>query len=263
MIVWLNGAFMEEGACSIAVTDRGFTLADGVFDTMLAVDGTLVRAGDHARRLVHDAGVFRIPLTLDLDATARALLEKNGFGKGRYAVRTTVTRGPGVRGLAPPEIPAPTILMRASPAPEPGGPVTAIISGTVRRNERSPLSAVKSLNYGDNLLALMEAQDKGADDAILLNGAGKICCATSSTVFIVEGETIITPPLRDGVLNGITRGALVSERKVREDSIGVERLLKADAVFLTNSILGIRPVTRIGGRIFGAETGIPLDGLAA
>jgi len=135
-----------------------------------------------------------------------------------------------------------------------------IIAETVRRNSFSPLSRIKSLNYGDNLIALMEAKDKGADDAILLNAEGHVCCASTSNIFIVEGHDFITPPLYDGVLNGITRQFILQKYRVREESIHAERLLKSDAAFLTNSLSGIRAIKKIEDTTFAYAK---LAGLAA
>lgn len=245
MIIWHNGAFHPETASAVGVTDRGLTLGDGVFDTMLAVDGALQAAEAHGQRLKRHAAVIKLFFDLDFTATALALLERNGFTQGRFAIRTTVTRGPGERGLAPPVHPQPTIIMRASHAPEPAKTVRAIISKTVRRNEHSPLSQIKSLNYGDNLLALMEAKDKGADDAILLNGAGHACCASAANIFILEGCRYMTPPLSDGVLDGITRAQFMAEYAAVEQSIDETRLRGADKIIFTSAIAGVREVSLV------------------
>ncbi len=251
MIVSLNGEFMETDQARIAPGDRGFTLGDGVFDTMLAVDGAPVWAHEHAARLSYHASVFEIPVTVDIAATAKALLQENKLTAGRAAIRTTVTRGPGVRGLMPPDDPRPTILMSAGPAPAKPHRVEAIIAQTVRRNEHSPLSKIKSLNYGDNLLALMEAQQQDAEDAIMLNTAGLVCCGTIGNIFIREGQILVTPPVDDGVLAGIYREKVISEQGAREETITPERLLEADAVYLTNSIMGAREIKRIDHTYFG------------
>jgi len=242
-IIYWNGSFVSEREARIEPADRGFTLGDGVFDTMLAIDGEPVWGPEHSERLKAHAKILKIAFTLDIEATATVLLEKNSFKKGRYAIRTTVTRGPGERGLAPPETQHPTIIMRASPAPEAGKTVSAAIARSVRRNEHSPLSRIKSLNYGDNLLALLEAKERGADEAIMLNTAGNVCCASASNIFIKERGKFFTPPLEDGLLNGISRAKFMAEHKAAEESISEERLRAADAVKLTNSILGTRQVS--------------------
>ncbi|QIB66484.1 aminotransferase class IV [Kineobactrum salinum] len=216
-----------------------------MFDTMLAVDGELCLPDLHFERLVRHAALLKIDFSLDFTATASALLQRNGFTTGRYAIRTTVTRGPAARGLRISEQSWPTLIMRADSVTMSNEAVTVIIASTVRRNEHSPLSNIKSLNYGDQLLASMEARERHADDAILLNGSGHACCATTSNLFIVEKGRYFTPPLQDGVLDGITRRSFIENHEVCEQSIALERLLAAEAVFLTNSIFGVRLVREI------------------
>ena len=92
--------------------------------------------------------------------------------------------------------------------------------------------------------------DKEAEDAIMLNSAGHVCCATTSNIFVREGEKLFTPPLSDGVLSGITREKIMGRHDVTEESLLPERLFEADAVFLTNSIQGVRPVKRIDHTYF-------------
>lgn len=240
--VFMNGEFVDEPDAGVSIVDRGLTLADGVFDTMLVVNGQLQDARPHFSRLRRHAAIMGIHLVYeddDLIAAASRLLSENKYLSGRHALRTTLTRGPGERGLAVPENPQPTLIMRASLAPPSSGkPVRLAISTVTRRNEFSPLSRIKSLSYADHILALREAVDKGADDAIILNTDGHIACATASNIFIREGDRFVTPPLTDGVLDGITRAKIISERNVAEESITSERLNSADEVILSNSIKG-------------------------
>lgn len=247
MIVWHNGRFLDRSACAIPPDDRGLTLGDGVFDTLLAEDGAPQDAQAHAARLARHAATVKIPLPPDfnLDETARRLLRENALAQGRAAIRTTLTRGPAARGLAPPDNPHPTILMTASPAPPPPGPATVIIASSVRRNDRSPLSRIKSLNYGDNMLAMMEAKQAGADEAIMLNTAGNACCAAAANIAIREGGSWITPPQAEGAMDGITRAALIAARAAREEPLPPARLMNADDIVLTSSLGGIRPVRAI------------------
>lgn len=264
MILFLNGRFMDENEAAVSTADRGFTLGDGVFDTFLAVDGQPRFAARHQNRLLEHAQVMGIatgPLGENgfLIETARTLLRENGCGAGRFAIRTTLTRGPGPRGLAPPVNPAdisPTLCLRVSPAADPADlpPVHAVIAQTVRRNEGSPLSRVKSLNCGDNLIALLEARETGANEAILLNNAGYAACATAANIFISEGGRLVTPRCADGAMNGIVRTLVLERGGAVEDKLPESRLMQADALFTTNSLAGIRPVRRLGERIFAPES---------
>lgn len=245
MFIHHNGHIIPENECTVSLQDRGWTLGDGVFDTLLVVDGVGQHTDLHFQRLLNDARVLEITVTKNTGYFIQALtdlIHKNNHFTGRYACRTTITRGIAPRGLMPPVDDVPTIIMVLSPLPAimPADAVTAIIAQTVRRNELSPLSRIKSLNYGDNILALLEARQHHAKEAILLNSQGYVACATTSNIFIREGQQIITPPLSDGVLAGITRHIMIRDNQVIEDSISIERLLNAQEVFTSNSITGIR-----------------------
>ncbi len=217
MIVFFNNHIIDEKAAHVAPSDRGFTLGDGVFDTLLCVDGTPQYAREHFTRLLAHAAFLRIKpehTPEALEQTALALLKKNRFLGGRHALRTMITRGPGERGLTPPEIAVPTTLMRASPVPDPATlpPVNAAFALTTRRNEHSPFSRIKTLQYGDNMLALLEAQHNGANEALMINSEGHVVCATTSNIFILEEGRVLTPPLTDGALDGITRAHVMRGR---------------------------------------------------
>ncbi len=255
-IIFLDGKLIDADAARIDPADRGLTLADGIFDTMLAVDGTPVLAEAHFERFVRHAAVLNIPVPLHLQKfidTAQELLRINKPANQRTAIRTMLTRGPAPRGLAPPEKPNPTLLMQASPAAGPDAlpPVHAVIAPTTRRNEHSPLARIKSLHYGDNLLALMEAKTKDANEAILLNTAGHAACSTAANIFILEAGKLVTPPLSDGVMDGITRDYLLKHHGAHEDHITPQRLHAAQGIILTGSLSGFRPVLSLDGKAFG------------
>lgn len=249
MKIFMNGKFVDESAAALPVTDRGFTLGDGVFDTMLAADGALIDADAHFSRLLEHAAVLKIPVVMgmeDFKNAARHLIIPSS--NHRFSIRTTISRGPAARGLMPPDVPQPTIIMRADPVPVPAKAQRPrlIIAESVRRNEHSPLSHIKSLNYGDNILALTEAREKGADDAIMLNTAGNAACASAANIFVLIGGELFTPPQADGAMNGITRAKLLP--KAIEKSLRAEDLLEADSIYLTGSIAGIRAAASLNGR---------------
>ena len=244
MLCFFDEQLIEEEKVTISIKDRGFTLGDGVFDTQVFVDGNLNDAHEHFERLLNDAIILGIPERkpiYELKEISSEIFVKNNITAGRWIIRTQITRGIAARGLVPPINTEPTILMRIMPAPviDPK-PIKAVIAQTVRRNEHSPLSKIKSLNYGDNILALIEAKDLGVDEAILLNTEGFVTCASASNIFIRERDQWITPPLRDGVLAGITRRKLIKEKNALEDSITVDRLHGATEIFQCNSVIGLR-----------------------
>ena len=244
MFCFFHNQFIEEEKVTISMHDRGFTIGDGIFDTQMCIDGFIPDADLHFNRMKHDAEVMGLPFGTgqdDLHKIAAMLLARNAIKTGRWIIRTQLTRGAALRGLQPPEHPDPTLVMRALPAPPPNQtPVKAVIALSVRRNEFSPLSRIKSTNYADNMIALIEAQKLGADDAVLCNTKGQIVCATTSNIFIVEKGNWITPPLTDGVLAGITRMKLIAEKNAREESITIPRIQSADEIWQCNSVMGIR-----------------------
>lgn len=256
MIVWHQGALRPIEAVRIDPNDRGFLLADGVFETMRARDGRILRLERHWARLSDGARLLDIPLPLDesgLAAAARELLLANGFARGEAALRLTLTRGPGPRGLAPPERPTPTLLLAAFPMPEPVAPARAVLVKAVRRNELSPSSRIKSTAYLDSILALREAVAAGGDEAFLCNTAGRLACAAAANLFLVVEGRIWTPSVGEGALPGVTRAVLL-ERARAEGWLTVEAevprhlLARAEEIFTTNALRGIRPVASVDGR---------------
>ena len=251
MIVWLDGALLPAEAARIDPADRGFLLGDGLFETMRGQAGAVLRVDAHLARLRAGAKVLRLDLPEPVEALADALdaiLRANGL---RDAVlRLTVTRGPGGRGLPPPAGIRPTTLITASPMPGSAGPARVVIARDVRRNQHSPLARIKSLNRLDDVLARMEAVERGGDDALLLDTDGRLAEATASNLFAVLDGELVTPPIEDGALPGTVRQALVWDQGAQERALNVADLERAEEIFLTNA-LGIRPVIAVEGRTVG------------
>ncbi|WP_421736824.1 aminotransferase class IV [Caulobacter sp.] len=231
----------------IPLDDRGLLLGDGLFETMLALDGAIPLIEAHLDRMAGGCATLGLP-ALDRDA-ARALCVEAAPPAGRAAVRLTLTAGSGGRGLDRPDPVAPRLLATAAVSPPVQTPA-ALIVAAARRNEGSPASRLKTLSYLDNVLARAEAWAAGADEAVMLNNRGELACAGAANLFWIEGERVFTPALSCGVLAGITRGRLLGMITVAEVAADAARLDAADAVFLTNSLIGVRPVSRLGQRTF-------------
>lgn len=245
MFVWLNGTIRDDGAAAIAPGDRGFTLGDGLFETMAVRDGRILRLDGHRARLAAGAAVLDLPLPpLDLEGMTAALLLANGLTDA--TLRLTVTRGCGPRGVLPPADPVPTVLLTAAPFPAPLPPASCITATVTRRNEHSPLSRIKCLNYLDNILARQEAQRAGAGEAILLNTAGRVAETTAATLFVVIGGRLLTPPVSDGALPGVLRAAVLGLEGA-EAPLTPDDLLVCEEAFLSSS-LGLRPIAVLDGR---------------
>lgn len=245
-LVLLNGTVLPAAEARIDPTDRGFTLGDGLFETLAVRGGQVLRAEAHMARLHHGCAVLGLPRPVGVEEAVERLIAANGLGDGM--VRLTYTRGPAPRGVVPPRTPQPTLLLTASAGQ--GGalaPAVVIVAGRTRRNEHSPLSRCKTLAYLDNILAAEEAREAGADDALLLNTAGRVAESTVANVFIRRRGVWLTPPLADGCLPGTVRGAILAAGGAEEGTFSPADLGEAEAAFLT-SAAGLRPVAVLAGR---------------
>lgn len=248
--IWHNGAFLPDGPVFTA-HDR-IRLGECVFGTILSIDGKLVHADLHLKKLEKNVEVFfgKVPLPTagELNEAAHELLKRNNYTKGRHAVNIIVTRGASGAGIWPPENPGMQIIIRATPALVEFPPIRAIIAQTVRRNEGSPLSRIKCANYGENILALREAESKGANEAILLNNRGNISCATTSSLFAIIGGQLLTPPLSDGAQEGVTRKLIIEKFGAAEKILLPVDLAEAEGLYLVNSLRGAAPIVSLGGK---------------
>jgi branched-chain amino acid aminotransferase/4-amino-4-deoxychorismate lyase len=244
---------------SVPYDDRGLLLGDGLFETVLARDGALVLVEAHGRRLQEGARVLGLPepdLTA-VSAAAQDALHAAGLARGRAAVRITLTAGSGGRGLDRPAPPQPRLFATAAPSALAQTPVSLAIAD-VRRNDRSPASRLKTWAYLDNVIARRQAQAQGADDALLLNTSGHLACAAAANLFWIVGDRLFTPAVGCGVLPGIIRGEALARAgacglRAEEAVTGQEALDAADAVFVTNSLIGVRAVVRVGSKAYQAS----------
>lgn len=264
MIIDLNGALTEDTDARLDPADRGFTLGDGVFETIRVRNGRPDRFDAHMARLRDGAKTLGITMpTTDVRIETRisAVLEANTLENA--AVRLTLSRGAGPRGLLPSEPAFPTFLITAGPLPPPGPPVKAIIAATTRRNEHSPLSRIKSISYLDNVIARQEAQPYGVDDALLLNTQGRLAESTISNLFLMIHGALLTPRVSDGALPGVMRADLISKFRAEECALEVNDLGRAEEAFLTNA-LGVRALIEVAGQPIGdGEPGLITQMLAA
>ncbi|MBK1833097.1 aminotransferase class IV [Roseibacillus ishigakijimensis] len=242
MMVWLNGDWKAEERALIDSRDRGFLRGEGVFETMLALGGRVFAWEEHWLRL--EKGVRAFGLSLPSPAKGREIAEellvRNGYQDSLARVRLRVTRTPD------------SLLFTAEEAGLKPAVLTAWTS-RYRRNEHGALAGLKALSYGENSLALAEAKSSGGDEALLANLAGHWCEGTWSNVFVVEGHTVLTPPLSSGCLPGVTRARVLAlarraELAVREEERPIAFLQDSSEIFLTSSLLGVRPLGALDGR---------------
>ncbi|HYG27898.1 MAG TPA: aminotransferase class IV, partial [Caulobacteraceae bacterium] len=215
----------------------------------------LVLLDEHLARLTRGCATLGLPAP-DLAEARRLCEEAAASVPGRAAVRLTLTAGSGGRGLDRPSAPAPRLFATAAAAPAPAAPAT-LFTATIRRNETSPASRLKTLSYLDSVLARAEATAVGADEALMLNHAGEVACAAAANIFWVEGSRLCTPTLECGVLDGVIRARVLEAAPrlgldPREIPARPGQLVAADEVFLTNSLIGLRPVIAIDGNTLAA-----------
>jgi branched-chain amino acid aminotransferase len=257
-MLWLDGAVFPDSRAPFDLSDRGLLLGDGAFDTALVLNGRVFAAEAHVERLLGALAALHIDAKPTTIREAIAALIPHAE---RHVLRVTVTRGPGLRGLAPLSAQRPTVMASLSPLPrDVFWPRLSMDVADIRRNETSPASRMKALSYLDAILAVGDALGKGLTDALFLNGAGRVACASTGNLFALCGDELVTPPMSDGVMPGIIRGLLLDQcgrfdLAGRERSLSLEQLCAADAVFMTNSLRLIAPVERIGTVAISAKGG--------
>ena len=257
MIV-IDGRLEESEKVLFDVSDRGLTLADGLFETMLAVDGRVFRRDAHLDRMIAGAAALAIPidrarLETDLDLLLGTL------PPGEAVVRLTLTRGPGARGARRPDVVRPTVLVSHAAWPkETVMRPLRLVTSTIRRNDTSPTSRHKTLGYVDAGAALAEAEAKGADDALLFNMRGAVACSSTGNVFAIDGDVILTPQPDDGILEGTIRAVVLEAARdlglrTKEMSLAPLEFAMTEALFLTNSVRLLAPISGLDRRRYPTD----------
>jgi branched-chain amino acid aminotransferase len=253
-VVWLNGSLLDESEARLQITDRGFTLADGVFETIRAVGAKPLWLPGHLQRLKAGADQIGLSIPFKEDVIENAIAQLlDSASSATSAIRLTVTRGPvAARGLWPSKQAfCPTCVLTIAPASAPSAQ-DFVICKITRRNEYSPLSRIKSLNYGDNILARQEAHERNAGDALMLNTAGNIACATVGNAFFLIAGRWKTSSLTDGILAGLARRRFIKELDAVETPLSVKAIMTSEMAFVCNS-LGATPIRSIEGHALPAE----------
>jgi branched-chain amino acid aminotransferase len=265
-MVYIDGQYCPKSEAKISVFDHGFLYGDGVFEGIRAYNGFVFKLREHVDRLYQSAHVMtlRIPLTKEqmIDAVLETL-RKNSL-KDAY-IRLVVSRGAGDLGLDPRKCPKPTIVIIAggivlhgNEAKEKG--ITALISWVRRHPVDSTSHEIKSLNYLNSILAKIEANNSGADEAICLDKNGFVSEGVGENIFIVKNGRIITPPTCSGALPGIT-AQVVSKLAAKlgfdviESNVTPYQLFNADEAFFTGTAMEMVPIREVNKRQIG--TGPP------
>lgn len=257
MIVFLNGRFVLEDQALVSVSDRGFLLGDGLFETLPVYGGRPFCWSQHFARLETGARLLGITLPFASEELARhaaELIDRNACRE--TMLRITLTRGSGMRGYSPRSAGPATLVMTLHPtAPSETGtmPRWRLITSSHRVVVGDPLAACKHTSRLLNVLARAEAEAHGADEALLLNTAGEIAEAASGNVFWIRNGIVRTPPVASGALAGITRSLVLGVCMRLGITTAVqplrpEELADADGAFVTMSSLGMVEVAAVDGR---------------
>ncbi len=263
MKVWIDGAVIDGEDARLPVTDHGLLYGDGVFEGLRVYGGRVFRIGAHLDRLRISARAIGLALPAGLRAIVEETVAASGLADAY--VRLIVTRGSGALGVDPTTCAEPRVICIVDRVELYSDEVLArgldMVTVSVRRAQPDALeSRVKSLNYLTSVLAKREAVLRGADEALLLNGAGRVAEAAVANVFAVRDGVLLTPPAIDGALEGITRSAVCELAReagveVRETSLARIDLLAAEEVFLTGTGARIVPVRSLDGEPIGPVPG--------
>lgn len=260
MIIYLNGEYVPKEKAVVSVFDHGLLYGDGVFEGIRAYHGRVFKLGDHLDRLYDGARAICMQIPVSKDEMQEIVLEtlrRNNLTDAY--IRLVVTRGPGDLGLDPRKCPKPfifciaaSIVLYPDELYEKG---MSVISVSTRRNiPTACIPRVKSLNYLNNIYAKMEANLAGMPEAIMLNNEGYVAEATGDNIFIVKKGVLITPPSSAGILEGITRNAVMDLARgkgipVEEKMFTMYDVYTSDELFLTGTAAEVIPVINVDGRI--------------
>jgi branched-chain amino acid aminotransferase len=264
--IYLDGKFYSEADAKVSVFDHGLLYGDGIFEGIRFYNGRVFRLEEHLERLWDSARSICLEIPMSQRAMTEALLEtirQNDLREGY--IRLLVTRGVGNLGLNPEQCKKPSVIIITAQialySDEMYRKGLTVVTVATRRTNPSALNpAVKSLNYLNNVMARIEANQANADEALMLNDEGNVAECTADNVFIVKHGQIFTPPITAGALRGITRSvvfeiAAETGIKVTEADITRHDVFIADEAFLTGTAAEIIPLVKADGRPIG--TGKP------
>ena len=260
-LIYINGEYVPAEKAAVSVFDHGFLYGDGVFEGVRAYGGRVFRLKEHVKRLFDSAQAIMLCVPMTQDELGEAILEtlRQNNLKDAY-IRPIVTRGVGDLGLDPTKCSLATVIIIATEWGAMYGNLYEVgltaVSVAVRRNSPDALPPnVKSLNYLNNIMAKIEANIKGGNEAIILDSQGRISEGSGDNIFVIKDRKIYTPHTINN-LKGITREAVMELARARgyevlERDLGLFDLYTGDEVFVTGTAAEVAPVTKIDGRIIG------------
>jgi branched-chain amino acid aminotransferase len=267
-MVYVDGDVLPDADAKISVHDHGLLYGDGLFEAMRAYGVCVFRLGRHLDRMLDSAPLIHLAIPWSRDELADAVartLDANGLADAR--VRMMVTRGADLPGQHATEAAEPSLIVTAHPlslpSPERYAEGFSAIIASERRDTRSVLSRIKSINGLARWLSQREAEAAGADDAIALNERGDVAEAATANIFVVRQGLLATPDLDAGILPGVTREAVIACARelgidVEERTVRAQELRDADECFVTSSVREVRAIVRLNGRPIGAGSPGPV-----
>jgi branched-chain amino acid aminotransferase len=270
MIVYVDGHFVNEEEAKVSVFDHGFLYGDGVFEGIKAYNGRIFALDEHVDRFYESAQSIQLELPLSRGEMKKAIIETVRRNNLRDAyIRPVASRGKGSLGLDPRSCKKATVVVIVDAEvrhPEDTGGTSLsqkgikVITTTFRRNGPDVLSPrVKSTNYLNNILAKLQANAVGVQDAIFLNEQGFVCELTGDNLFIVKNSRVLTPPLWFGVLDGVTRRVILRIARemgleASEEPLTLHDLYTSDECFCTATRIEVAPIVWVDGRQIGNGT---------
>lgn len=269
MKIFIDGKYYNERNAKVSVFDHGLLYGDGIFEGIRIYHGRIFKLKEHLERLFYSAKAILLTVPMTREELLRATVEtcrKNKLRDGY--IRLVVTRGAGNLGINPNKCKIASVIIIADKIqlypPEHYESGLQIVTVPTTRNLHSALNpAIKSLNYLNNILAKIEANHAGCEEAIMLNAEGFVAECAGDNVFIVKHGELQTPPLSAGALYGITRATVAdlareAGLKVTEPNLTRYDLFNADECFITGTAAEIVPVVKIDGRVIGSGRPGPL-----
>jgi branched-chain amino acid aminotransferase len=262
MKIFIDGKFLDERNAKVSVFDHGLLYGDGVFEGIRAYNGRIFKLKEHIDRLFYSAKAILLEIPLTHAALMKATVDTCRRNKLQDAyIRLVVTRGVGTLGLNPRSCKSPSIIIIAGkiqvyPVEMYERGMDIVTVPTVRNLHSAVNPAIKSLNYLNNILAKIEANNAGVEEAVMLNAEGYVAEGTADNIFVVRQGALFTPPLSAGALYGITRQTVIELAeaagwKVSEPNLTRYDLFNAEECFLTGTGAELIPVVKIDGRVIG------------
>lgn len=261
--IYISGKFYDKADAKISVYDHGLLYGDGVFEGLRSYGGKVFQLQEHLRRLYESAKSIWLEIPISIEAMTAAVLETLIVNNLEDAyIRLVVTRGAGSLGLDPNRTSDPQIIIIADkislyPAEFYEKGLEIITASTIRNHPAALSPRIKSLNYLNNILAKIEGLKAGCIEAMMLNSKGEVAECTGDNIFLVRHKRLLTPSIEAGILEGVTRDAVIqlareNEIEVREIPLTKHDVYIADEVFLTGTAAEVIPVVKIDNRTIGS-----------